>query len=99
MTSRPFEDQWHNRVIWADKRVFDSQRATSTAGVAAGDQLPTRRTRSLPPEPSSCLSAGHYDRRHLAKDRGGTVLLSMPIMRTSSAVVFLMQALLIGCAS
>ena len=56
-------------MIWADKRVFDSQRATSTAGVAAGDQLPTRRTRSLPPEPSSCLSAGHYDRLHLANGR------------------------------
>ena len=69
MTSRPFEDQWHNRVIWPDKRVFDSQRVTSTAGVAAGDQLATRRTRSLPPEPSSCLSAGHYDRPHLAKGR------------------------------
>ena len=73
MAGTTFEDQWHNRgtVIWANnKRVFESQRATSSnAGVAAGDQLPTRRTRSHPPEPSSCLSAGHYDRRHLAKDR------------------------------
>ncbi len=72
MTSRPFEDKWPNRENWIwQTRESSNHNAPhrQLQELTAGDQLPTRRTWSHPPEPSSCLSAGHYDRRHLAKGR------------------------------